>query len=450
MQNPRNLVVFGLGVSAIALIDFAKLTKKFNIIASDDSEQKITKISADFQNCPNISFFQLNQIDFNNVDLIVCAPSVKADSQIYEIAQSKKIKIICDIELMGQFCENSQFIAITGTNGKSTSCALTHHVLKENGIPVDLGGNIGRAVFDLPLKANNNYVLELSSFQLNLIDKTRFNISAILNITPDHLDYHGNMENYIEAKKRIFLNSQANDYLILNIDDKNCQKIHQELTNSKLKLITISCNNSIITINFNGKILDHNIKNSQFLKGDHNLYNIALAFIVGKIYDLPNKSIYQAIDSFQGLKHRLQLVEKVDNINFINDSKATNAVSCEAALKSFDNIYLILGGIAKEGGIESLKKYFSKIKYVFLIGQATDQFSQTLEGNVKYFKCHNLQKAFEKAINIAKDDGKNDQINILLSPACSSFDQWSSFEERGTFFSQLVKNFNATKLQKTT
>lgn len=436
----RNLVVFGLGISATALLNFAKQKDDLNVIASDDNKARIDELKKQFKDVDNISFATIDDINFDKIDLIICAPGISEKNKIFQIANLKKIKITCDIELMQQFCQDSKFIGITGTNGKSTISALTNHILTENNIKSQLGGNIGNAVFNLNLDGkNSNFVLEVSSFQLDLIEETYFNISVISNITPDHLDRHGNMENYIAAKKRVFLNSHENDFLILNIDDENCLKIYQELKDVNIKLITVSVKNDLVKINFDDQVLENNLKNSDYLQGKHNLYNIAIAYVIGKIFDLKNQNIYDAIASFKGLKHRLQLVSQDSNIAFINDSKATNATSCVVALKSFDNIYLILGGVAKDGGIKEIIPHLDKVKHVFLIGQASDQFAQGLEGRVEYFKCQNLENAFNKATKIAENDPN--LVNILLSPACSSFDQWPNFEKRGEFFCQLVTNY---------
>ena len=321
-------------------------------------------------------------------------------------------------------------------------------------ISYSVGGNLGFSCFSLPQqKQKHHYIFELSSFQLDLINYTRFHIASLLNITPDHLDRHGDLANYIESKKRIFSNQLKCDYAIISIDNKiNADIVANWNFASKLLLVSnnevlqsgISLINDDLIINFMGYSY-HKKMQSEFLKGRHNQQNMVVAFanlfchflnknqINEKIIDAIIASILQ----FSGLKHRLQIVAKQDNICFINDSKATNADSTSYALSAYDNIFWILGGRAKEGGIESLVPYFTKIKKAYLIGESSNDFAEVLQKHQVNFEiCGNLNDAFPVAYHDAKQ--YQNIANILLSPACASLDQWQSFEHRGDYFCNLV------------
>ena len=457
----KKVVVYGLGISGISTAK-ALNEKNFQIIATDDNQgaidvnaQKYQKIN--FKNCEEISFDKDTVISFApGIPLYFPKPH-----KILEICQKTQAKLACDIEIFYELNhQNNDFIGITGTNGKSTTTALTGYIFEKLAIASKVGGNIGIACFELPQDQTNfNYVLEVSSYQLDLITNTRFNIACLLNITPDHIDRHGSFENYIESKKRIFLNQNSHDFAIVDIDNSNSLKVFEDLQNNK------NFNGNLVAIS-NKKIPQNgvalidkkvfvNLENQKFefeinpiLKGQHNHQNIACALAIACCHLIKKSQftlqkigqIIKIIEEFKGLKHRMQLIRKIDEISFVNDSKATNAESTENALKSYENIFWIVGGKAKEGGIESLKPYFSKIKKAYLIGEASDEFAKTLEKNfVNYEKCQTLKNAFDKSLIDAKSSNLIEK-NIILSPACASFDQWKNFEERGDFFCKLVND----------
>ena len=449
----KKYVVYGLGISGISAIKF--LAKNHQVIATDDNEKAIETAAASL-NLPNVKFLKPDEINYNENIVISFSPGIplyfpKAH-KILEIAKSTKAELACDIEIFYQENRENNFIGITGTNGKSTTTALTGFILKELGAVTEVGGNIGTACFELTTHKNANYVFETSSYQLDLLSKAHFNIASLLNITPDHLDRHGSMAGYIAAKKRIFRNQTNKDFALIDVDNLNSQAVFEELKNDKnfkAKLIPIST----IKIQEGGlALIDGVLFNkingadskselvSEFLKGKHNDQNMAFAFAISYCLfadDTKTSAIIAAIKKFKGLRHRLQLLGEIDGVKFINDSKATNAESTEHALKSYDNIFWILGGKAKEGGIENLQPYFKKINKAYLIGEATEEFAKTLEKNSVIFeKCGNLENAFKKAFLDAKNN-RLSRKNILLSPACASFDQWKSFEQRGDYFCEL-------------
>ncbi len=445
-------VVYGLGISGISAIKF--LAKNHEVIATDDNEKSILDAKNKL-NLPQVKFLKPQEINFDGDTVISFSPGIPLyfpnPHKILEIVKKTGAKLACDLEIFYQEKSQNEFIAITGTNGKSTTTALTGFILKELGIDADVGGNIGIPCFELMESDNKTHVFETSSYQLDLLSQSHFHITALLNITPDHIDRHGSLEGYIKAKKRIFRNQNENDFALIDVDNHNSHKVFQDLQNDhsfKAKLIPISTlkiqKGGVALIDgilFNdiGGIGSKLELKSDFLKGNHNDQNMAFAFAIAYLkLRAGEEKIIESIKKFPGLKHRLQLVGQIDNIKFINDSKATNAQSTQNALKSYDNIFWILGGKAKDGGISSLKPYFNKITKAYLIGDASEEFAKTLaESGVFFEKCDNLQNAFEKSVFDAKNNSLS-QKNILLSPACASFDQWKNFEERGDYFCKLV------------
>ena len=470
----KKIIVYGLGISGISTLKFFAINlinsqiQQYELYATDDNLENIEKakqklIAENFPFLDKIIFTKNSEIIYDEKTIISFSPGIPlyfpTPHKILEIVRKTGAKLYCDIEIFYQKNSKQNFLAITGTNGKSTTTALTGFIFKELNIPSELGGNIGVPSFDLPDSKNlgqseMTYILEMSSYQLDLIDQAHFKVAAFLNITPDHIDRHGSMENYIEAKKRIFKNQMAGDYAAINIDNVNSKAVFGEAKNDKNFLATLvpvstkEVNDGGVST-INGKLFNCiDGENSEFdlgdifLKGEHNAENISMAFaltychlkqqnLLGKI---EQSQIIAAIKKFKGLRHRMQFLGSIDGVTFVNDSKATNAESTENALKSYKDIFWILGGKAKEGGIESLVPYFNKVEKAYLIGEASDEFAKVLEENsVEFEKCGDLKTAFEKSFSDAKNRGLKEK-NILLSPACASFDQWKNFEERGDFF----------------
>lgn len=449
-------VVYGLGISGISTAKFlAKTTSE--VFATDDNQKSVLEAK---DKIASINFLNSDEINFDNQTVISFAPGIPLyfpkPHKILEIVKETGANLACDIEIFYRLNKKNNFIAITGTNGKSTTTALCGFVFKELGIPSEIGGNIGIPCFDLPQNQNDfSYIFETSSYQLDLLSESHFGIAALLNITPDHIDRHGSIKGYIEAKKRIFRNQNSSDFSLIDVDNQNSKKVFDELkqdSNFHANLIAISTKkiqengislfNEILTCKIGNQEFISELK-SDFLRGEHNDQNMAFAFAITHCHVLKHSlkidpsQIIEAIKKFRGLRHRLQLLGEINGVKFINDSKATNAESTENALKSYDNIFWILGGKAKEGGISSLTPYFKKISKAYLIGEASEEFAQILEKNsVKFEKCDNLEKAFNQAVLDTKNIGLS-QKNILLSPACASFDQWKSFEQRGDYFCKL-------------
>jgi UDP-N-acetylmuramoylalanine--D-glutamate ligase len=456
-------VVYGLGISGNSAAKF--LAKHHEtVIATDDNDSSIEASKKKLSEEKNIKFLKPDEVEYDAQTIISFAPGIPLyfpkPHKILEICKKTKADLACDIEIFYRKNSKKKFIAITGTNGKSTTTALSGFILKDLGISAEVGGNIGVPCFDLP--EAENYVFETSSYQLDLLSKTHFKIAALLNITPDHLDRHGSMQGYIAAKKRIFRNQAESDFALIDVDNENSKKVFDELKkdkNFKATLIPISTKkiqeNGVslfghkLTCKISGAALTLDLE-SEFLRGEHNDQNMAFAFAISYCHLLQQRKleknsaekIIAAIKKFKGLEHRMQIIGSIGNIKFINDSKATNAESTENALKTYNNVFWILGGKPKEGGISILVPYFKKITKAYLIGEATEEFAKVLQKNsVNFEKCGDLKNAFNKAFDDAKNIGLSEK-NILLSPACASFDQWKNFEERGNYFCKLFNDLN--------
>ena len=383
--------------------------------------------------------------DWKQLKALVLSPGVPLTHPkphpVVELAREHNVPILGEVELLYRACPEAIYIGITGTNGKSTTTTLIGHILQEAGVECQVGGNLGTPALALqPLGKGGIYVLEMSSYQLDLLHTTRFNVSILLNITPDHLDRHGDMAGYIAAKNHIFERQTPEDVAIVaeEVDGG------QWLVNSEVKLVKISVEKELKDGVYvkDGVLYDTTtIHHSPFtihkipsLTGKHNWQNAAAAYAATKAVGVAPEKIYAAMQTFAGLRHRLQLVATIKGVEFINDSKATNADATANALAAYSSIYWILGGKQKAGGIESLTPYFPHIKHAFLIGEAANEFAKTLEGKVPYTQCGKLEVAVEKASEMAKSGEV-----VLLSPACASFDQFKSFEHRGDVFCELVE-----------
>jgi UDP-N-acetylmuramoylalanine--D-glutamate ligase len=360
------------------------------------------------------------------------------------------IEVIGDVELLGRAGTGARFTGITGTNGKSTTTALIGHIMAEAGLPSAVGGNLGIPVLSLPaLGADGHYVVEMSSFQLDLVRELRFATAILLNVTPDHLDRHGDMAGYIAAKRRIFRNQQAGDVAVVGIDDAHTRDLAAELAQGPARLVRISAEGPVAggVYAVDGKLIDDldgaeaevmDLGPVPTLPGRHNWQNAAAAYAACRMVGLAPARIAGAIATYPGLPHRQELVASLPGIRFVNDSKATNADAAAKALGCYERIYWIAGGLPKAGGISSLEGFFPRIAGAFLIGQATDEFARTLGSRVPVTRSGELATAIADATAAARRDGAQDAV-VLLSPACASYDQFTSYEARGDAFRTLAR-----------
>ena len=391
----------------------------------------------------------LTQADFSRFALLCLAPGIplthpKPHPAVVQ-AQKAGCPIVCDIELFHRAHPKMKTIGITGTNGKSTTTALIGHILKSAGVESAVGGNIGEASLSLPqLSEKAIYVLELSSYQLDLCPTFAPDISMLINLSPDHLDRHGDMAGYIAAKKNIF---RGPGIAIVGIDDDWSQQVYKDLAKSERKNIPVSCLTSPaegIYVTADGLLKDKgrdifDLKGCRTLQGQHNWQNAAMAYAACTAAGVEVSAIIAGLKSFPGLIHRQNIVCVYNGVTYINDSKATNDQAAAMALRTYNPIYWIAGGKAKDGGYSDCEKHLTHVRHAFLIGDAQDKMAAWLEKQKTPFtRSGTLDQALTAAHNMAQQEKLKNAV-VLLSPACASFDQFKSFEQRGEVFVDLVK-----------
>jgi UDP-N-acetylmuramoylalanine--D-glutamate ligase len=444
----KTVALFGLGGSGLATA-LALKEGGAHVVACDDNPTKMTEAEA-----RGIETADLRNAEWSGFAALVLSPGVPLTHPephwSARLAREAGVEIVGDIEL---FCReraktapHAPFVAVTGTNGKSTTTALVAHVLREAGRDVQVGGNIGTAILSLePPSDSRVHVIECSSFQIDLAPSLSPSIGVMLNISPDHLDRHGTMENYAAIKERLVAQAEK---AVIGADDEASRAVIARRAASKGNVVRVGlCDHEpgsvfvrdrTIVANPEGEAIDvASLADIGSLRGDHNAQNAAAAATVALLSGVDAATIQRALRSFPGLPHRMEEVGQRGETLFINDSKATNADSTEKALKSFDNILWILGGKAKEGGIESLASYFPKVRKAYLIGAASEAFAATLGDTVPYELCGTLDRAVEQAAQDAA--ARDDETVVLLSPACASYDQYPNFEVRGNRFRDLVR-----------
>ncbi len=408
----------------------------------------------------------LNLVDLSSADLgdfaaLVLSPGVPLTHPephwVVKKAHAAGVEVIGDVELFARTVaaapehRRPKICAITGTNGKSTTTALIGHICKGAGRNVQVGGNIGYGVLGLEeMHGGVVYVLELSSYQLDLTSSLKPDAAVLLNITPDHLDRHGGMDGYVTAKKRIFRNQGASDTAIIGVDDCYGQQICTEITAANRRIIRpISAGRAMSrgVYVLQGLLYDAggesavevaDLHGARALLGRHNWQNAAAAYAAAMALGVSSQEAAEGLMSFAGLAHRMQEVARKGQISFVNDSKATNADAARQAMSAYSKFYWIAGGRAKAGGIESLRDLFPRIEKAYLIGESADNFAKTLEGAAPYMVSRDLGRAIESAYADASAEGR--RAVILLSPACASFDQFPDFEVRGDAFTAIARD----------
>lgn len=370
-------------------------------------------------------------------------------------AKAAGVEILGDIELFARTVaaapahKRPKIIAITGTNGKSTTTALIGHLCASAGRDTRVGGNIGQGVLGLEdMHGGAVYVLELSSYQLDLTSSLHPDAVVLLNISPDHLDRHGGMDGYIAAKRRIFLNQGKGDTAIIGVDDPWCQQICTEITAANRRTIwPISAGKAMgrgvyalqgVLYDATGERVVEvaDLLRARSLPGRHNWQNAAAAYAAARAIGIPMQDAVDGLMTFPGLAHRMETVGKIGKVRFVNDSKATNADAARQAMSSYPKFYWIAGGVAKAGGIDDLKDLFPRVAKAYLIGEAAEPFSWTLAGKAEVAISGTLERAVQQAY--ADAAASDEEAIVLLSPACASFDQFSDFEARGEAFRAAV------------
>jgi UDP-N-acetylmuramoylalanine--D-glutamate ligase len=444
----RGIAVMGLGKSGLAAVD-ALTASGARVAAWDDDAGKRAVAAAH-----GVSLSDLHKLDWSSTPALVLSPGIPhrrpAPHWAADLARAAGAKIICDIELLYVSQPEAGFVGVTGTNGKSTTTALIGHVLDAAGRDIEVGGNLGPPALAMrPLGKGGTYVLEVSSYQLERMPSVVFDVAILLNITPDHLSRHGGMEGYIAAKARIFDGQDAGQTAIVGVDDDPSRSIYERLrAGHHGNVVPIAVGRPISggVYVLDGILIDDSgdgsaevadLRELRALPGRHSRQNVAAAYAACRALGVDADVIIAAIRSFPGLPHRLEHVAQIGGVEFVNDSKATNADAAEQALLCYDNIYWIAGGRAKEGGIASLGPCFDRIRHAFLIGEAACDFAETLEGRVPYTVSRTLDQAVKDAHRRATIDGRPGAV-VLLSPAAASFDRYADFEERGDAFRKSV------------
>jgi UDP-N-acetylmuramoylalanine--D-glutamate ligase len=439
----RRVAVFGLGGSGLATAR-ALIAGGAEVAAWDDGEASRKK--------SDVPLTDLSSADWSSFSALILSPGVPLTHPkphwTVERAQAAGVEVIGDIELFAREraarAPAAPLVAITGTNGKSTTTALIAHILREAGRDVALGGNIGVPVLDLdPPAPGRIHVLECSTFQIDLAPSLQPSVGLLINLTPDHLDRHGTMENYAAIKERLVA---ASETALVGLDDDYCRAIAARLRAKGVAVVGVSAAHSEAADVF---VDDHrlfvrgqaapliDLRIAPALRGAHNGQNAAFAFAASRALGLDAADIARGLASFPGLAHRMEQVARIGATLFVNDSKATNADAAEKALSSFSDIFWILGGKAKAGGIESLRPLFPRVRKAYLIGEATEAFAASLDGAVAYQRCGTLDKAVAAAARDAASSGAAEPV-VLLSPASASYDQFANFEARGDAFRALV------------
>jgi UDP-N-acetylmuramoylalanine--D-glutamate ligase len=420
--------VMGLGRNGIA-VAHALLAMGAEVTAWDDSPAARAAAGG------GVSLRNPCEGDFS-ADTLVLSPGIPHllphPHPAAERARAAGVAILSDAELLFQAVRRAgsraRFVGITGTNGKSTTTALLAHILEYDGVPVAAGGNLGTAALALPLLPDDGvYVLEMSSYMLERLASLRFDAAAMLNLSPDHLDRHGDMAGYIAAKRAIFDRQTDCDLAVVGVDDADSRAMAEWLRGRPARVVTISGAKDSLPVC---------LANAPALPGTHNAQNAAAAYEIARFLGVPHDTIAHAMTTFPGLPHRQQRLRSIDGVSFINDSKATNADAAACALSCYDRLVWIAGGIAKAGGIETLAPWFPRIAAALLIGRDAPMLAATLAAHgVPHEIAGTLEAATHSAFAAAR---AADAPVVLLSPACASFDQFSGFEARGESFADLV------------
>ena len=367
------------------------------------------------------------------------------------LAERLGAEVLGDVELFARTRPVAAVATITGTNGKSTTTSLLRHILSTAGRAVQAGANLGLPVLDFDnVDATGTYVLELSSYQIDLTTGLRPQVVALLNISPDHLDRHGGMDGYIAAKRRLLQMADADAVLVLGSDDEWSAQICRNMRAAGRKVVEVAIGREIGSEIEDGLFVRDgrlyraggakpvtDLNGIETLRGAHNWQNAAVAFAMAEALGLAEARIIPALRTYPGLPHRMEVVARQGDILFVNDSKATNAAAAAHALAAYENIFWIAGGIAKQGGIDALAPYFANITRAFLIGEAAESFAEKLGAGLVHELSGDLTTAVRAAHENAVAAGGG---VVLLSPACASFDQFASFEARGDQFHALAQS----------
>ena len=448
----KKVAIFGLGGSGFASAR-ALLAGGSEVIAWDDNADVIAKATR-----AGVPTGDLRHIEWSGISALVLAPGVPlshpAPHWPVGLARAAAVEVIGDIEL---FCRErrrqapqSPFVAITGTNGKSTTTALVAHLMRCAGHDTQVGGNIGTAILSLePPRAGRVHVIEVSSYQIDLAPTLDPAIGVLINVSEDHLDRHGTLRDYAAVKERLVMGVQKEGTAIVGVDDNWCAATADRIERSGKRVMRVSVRRPLPdglyveadrimrAAGGSARAIAH-LGGIGSLRGVHNAQNAACATAAALALELTTRTIEQGLVSFPGLAHRMEQVGRQGRVLFVNDSKATNADSTAQALACFPAIFWIVGGKPKTGGIAPLAGFFPRVRKAYLIGEAAPDFARTLEGQVPYVMAGSLDRAVDLAARDSQTCDAPEPV-VLLSPACASFDQYRNFEIRGDRFRELVQ-----------
>ena len=429
----KRYAVLGLARSGRATVR-ALLASGAEVLAWDDNPEAWKAVRDEHRDLIDDRLFIDDFTDWTmfEFDALVLSPGVPLNTHpLVAAAREQGIPIIGDIELFAQARADlppHKVVGITGTNGKSTTTALVHHILKTAGVPTTMGGNIGLPILEQePLPEGGVYVLELSSYQIDLTYSLDCDVAVLLNITPDHLDrYDGDFGKYSRSKERLIRIQSADHVALLNEADPESGEVTYRLEHEVGRWQNV--------VQFHGETWKMGQMFWPSLEGPHNATNAAAAIRTAQAFGLSEDQIEKGLRSFSGLPHRMERVAKISGVAYVNDSKGTNTAASAPALAAFDNIHWILGGLAKEPGLGECEAELPHVKVAYTIGKAGPDFAALLEGRVPVEQCETLDRAVSAAATKAEAGD-----TVLLSPACASFDQYRDFEARGDHFRELVE-----------
>jgi UDP-N-acetylmuramoylalanine--D-glutamate ligase len=454
----KTVAVFGLGGSGLASCHALKAGGA-EVVAGDDGVESLAEAEK-----AGFTTADLRRVSWANFAALVLAPGIPlthpAPHWSVRMARDAGVEVIGDIEL---FCRerrrhapDAPFVAITGTNGKSTTTALTAHLMRFAGYDTQMGGNIGTAILSLePPRRGRVHVIEMSSYQIDLTPSLDPSVGILLNVSEDHIDRHGTLASYAAVKERLVAGVQPQGTAIVGVDDNFSRNTADRLARNGMRVVRVSVRNPLP----DGVYVEHEtivgadggarseiarIGGIGSLRGLHNAQNAACASACAVALGVGRDVLQKALRSFPGLAHRMEQVGRKGNVLFVNDSKGTNADASAHALSSFADIFWIAGGKPKQGGISSLTGFFPRIRKAYLIGEAAQEFSETLGDRVPHEMSETLDVAVESAARDAEASGLADAI-VLLSPACASYDQFRNFEIRGARFRDLVQALPGVK-----
>lgn len=435
-----NVAVVGMAQSGLAAADFL-IGKGAKVRAVDSKPLAELKGAADELARLGVEFRQQSDGALTGVDLIVISPGVPMDAPELETARKRGVRVIGEVELASEFLAG-RTIGITGSNGKTTTTALVGHILREAGVPVQVGGNIGKAVTAMIASSSPEQwnVLELSSFQLETIECFRARVGVCINVTPDHLDRHRTFQVYADAKARLFETQGAGDFAVLNADDETCRDYARRTRGETVWFSTRDEQNPGVWadaayVYSNGNVFME-IREIP-LRGRHNVENVCAAAASARLAGVPLEKIAAAVRTFPGVEHRIEFVRTLNGVGYYNDSKATNVDATMKAIEAFDGaLWIILGGKDKGSDytvmIEPLR---AKAKAALLIGAAADKIEHQLAPGVRLIRAGTMAEA----VRIAHESAAPGDT-VLLAPACASFDQFQNYEHRGRVFKELVRD----------